>query len=178
MPRSTKPESVLAKGPCCVVASSGMLNGGKSINYAKVLIGNSKNLIAITGYQAEGTPGRALWDWAEAGRPTDQMPQLKEQEPVDVKCQVEKYSLSAHADKDELIDLIRKVQPRKLFLVHGDAEARRELFKSVPKVYPAVDVELPKNGQTFPVRKQAGIERGRRWSSDRIISEVSIILDF
>ena len=43
----------------------------------------------------------------------------------DVKCPVERYSLSAHADKNELIDLVRKVKPRqKLFFVHGNDEDR------------------------------------------------------
>ena len=108
-------DSILSGQPCCIVASSGMLIGGKSSFYAQRLAFNPKNLIAITGYQAEGTPGRALWDWVESGKPPDQMWQLKDKDPVSVKCKVEKYSLSAHADSQEMLDLVKKVQPRKLF---------------------------------------------------------------
>ena len=53
-------ESILDGPPCCIVASSGMLIGGKSSFYAKRLAKDPKNLIAITGYQAEGTPGREV----------------------------------------------------------------------------------------------------------------------
>lgn len=169
---SQESDSILSGPPCCIVASSGMLIGGKSSFYAKRLAADPKNLIAITGYQAEGTPGRALWDWAKAGRSPNQMWHLKDQEPISVKCKVERYSLSAHADSKELLDLVRKVQPRKLFLVHGDAEARGELFKSVRKACPAVDVKLPENGQAYPVKKRIGISRGRLLNNDRI-SEVA-----
>lgn len=171
--RNTKPESILAKGPCCVVASSGMLVGGKSIVYAKHLAQNEKNLIAITGYQAEGTQGRALEGLRKQNNPENRMWSIDDETDVHVKCRIERYSLSAHADKDELIDLVRKVQPRKLFLVHGDAEARGELFKSVCKAWPAVDVKLPENGQAYTVKKQIGIAGGRKLSSDRILREVA-----
>ena len=173
VPRNHKPEDVLAGEPCCIVASSGMLIGGRSVQYAEHLVRDSKNLIAITGYQAEGTPGCALWNWVEVGRPPDQMWELKDQEPVRVECQVKKYSLSAHADSKELLALVEKVQPRKLFLVHGDTEARGELFKSVGKACSAVDAKLPENGQTYLVKKRVGISRGRQLSNDRILSEVA-----
>ena len=171
--RNTKPESILAKGPCCVVASSGMLVGGKSIVYAKHLARDEKNLIAITGYQAEGTPGRSLEGLRKQDDPENRMWSIDDETDVHVKCRIERYSLSAHADKDELIDLVRKVQPRKLFLVHGDAETRGELFKSVRKACPAVDVKLPENGQAYTVRKRIGIAGGRKLSGDRILREVA-----
>ena len=167
-PRSQKPEDISTGVPCCIVASSGMLVGGKSSEYAKHLASDPKNLIAITGYQAEGNPGRALWDWVEADRPPDWIWYLKDQVTVRVECKVKKYSLSAHADSKELLALVEKVQPRKLFLVHGDAEARGELFKSVRKAFPSIDVKLPENGQIYPVKKWNGIGRGRRLSTDKI----------
>lgn len=165
-------KSILEGPPCCIVASSGMLIGGKSSFYAKHLAKDSKNLIAITGYQAEGTPGRDLWDWVEAGRPPEWIWQLNDQESVGVKCQVKKYSLSAHADSEQLLALVERVQPRKLFLVHGDAEARGKLFKSVHKRFPDIDVKLPENGKSYSVGKQDGLCKGRRLRCDRILSEV------
>ena len=166
-------DSILSGQPCCIVASSGMLVGGMSSEYAEYLAPDRKNLIAITGYQAEGTPGRTLLDLLEAGESTDPVWKLKDDESVLVKCQVERYSLSAHADSKELLALVEKVQPRKLFLVHGDAVARGELFKSVRKACPAVDVKLPKNGQAYTIEKRIGISRGRQLSHDRILSEVA-----
>ena len=165
-------DGILSGESCCLVASSGMLVGGMSSYYAKCLAGDPKNLIAITGYQAEDTPGRVLQDLTESGDTTDQGWHLDDETAVDVKCQVEKYSLSAHADSEQLLTLVEKVQPRKLFLVHGDAEARGELFKSVRKKFPDIDVRLPENGKSYSVEKQDGLYKGRRLRCDRILSEV------
>ena len=57
---------VLSGPPCCIVASSGMLIGGASSFYAERLAGDAGNLIAITGYQDEESPGRALLDLMQA----------------------------------------------------------------------------------------------------------------
>ena len=170
---SQKPENILAGEPCCIVASSGMLNGGKSVAYAKQLVANPKNLIAITGYQAEGTPGRALEDLRKRKNSEDRVWFLDD-ERFDVKCKVERYSLSAHADSKELLALVQKEEPRKLFLVHGDADARGELFKSARKAFPNIDVKLPENenGKVYPIEKRTGIARGRRHTMERILSEV------
>ena len=68
-----KPKEILSGEPCCIIASSGMLIGGKSVDYAKDLACDPKNLIAITEYQAEGTPGRALLDLPSQGTDADRV---------------------------------------------------------------------------------------------------------
>ena len=163
--------SVSSGKPCCIVASSGMLIGGRSSFYAKKLAGDPKNLIAITGYQAKGTPGCKLQALANGGESDEQVWQLNG-ESVCVKCQVERYSLSAHADRDELIGLVEKVQPHKLFLVHGDKDARQKLSRSVQKTSPNVDVQLPENGRAYTYTKRVGIANGKQLSNSRILSEL------
>ncbi len=157
-----KRDSILSGSPCCIVASSGMLNGGMSNYYAKRLAGDPKNLIAITGYQAEGTPGRKLQD--------EHVLNLDGQE-VRVKCKVKRYSLSAHADQKELTELVEKLNPHTCFLVHGDDPARKNLAESVRKRSPAVDVQLPENNGEYTYTKRAGIAEGRRLRLDNL-SEV------
>ena len=164
-------ESILAGAPCCIVASSGMLNGGISNYYARKLVSNPKNLIAITGYQAEGTPGRAIEDLSKQEILENRVWFLDD-ERFDVKCQVARYRLSAHADSGELLELVERVQPCKLFLVHGDSEARGALFKSACEKFPHIDVKLPENGKSYSIVKREGIFNGRRSHSDRILSEV------
>ncbi len=164
--------SVSSGKPCCIVASSGMLNGGRSSFYAEKVAGDLKNLIAITGYQAEETPGRALQDLAQAKEHEERVLELNGGKSVSVKCKVKRYSLSAHADRDELIGLVEKVQPHKLFLVHGDKDARRKLSRSVQKTSQAVDVQLPENGREYTYTKRVGIANGKQLSNSRILSEL------
>ncbi len=170
VPRHADRCGILSGPPCCIVASSGMLIGGRSSFYAKQLAGDPKNLIAITGYQAKGTPGCELEALAKVGESDERVWQLNGKF-VCVECQVERYRLSAHADRDELIGLVEKVQPHKLFLVHGDKDARRELSRSVQKTSPNIGVKLPKNGCKYTYTKRAGIARGREFCHYRI-SEV------
>ena len=171
-----KRNSVSSGKPCCIVASSGMLIGGRSSFYAEKLAGDPKNLIAITGYQAKGTPGCKLEALANGGESDEQVWQLNG-ESVCVKCQVERYSLSAHADRDELIGLVEKVQPHKLFLVHGDKDARRKLSRSVQKTSPNVGVKLPKNGCKYTYTKRVGIARGREFCRYRISEVYDLVMN-
>ena len=147
--------------PCCIIASSGMLNGGRSNYYAKRLASDSKNLIAITGYQAEETLGRKLLELRKKPK-GDHVLNLDERK-VNVKCDVKQYSLSAHADQTQLAELVEKMQPRKLFLVHGDKDARKKLVESVRERSLTVDVQLPENGGEYTYTKQAGIADGREF---------------
>ena len=140
---------ILSGQPCCIVASSGMLNGGVSSRYAERLVCDPKSLIAIPGYQAAGTPGRALLDLADADGLTNREWKQEDGKPLQVRCRVKRYSLSAHADRDELACLVEEVQPGKLFLVHGEKNAREELKTAIRQKSPSVEVELPVNGDSY-----------------------------
>jgi Cft2 family RNA processing exonuclease len=56
----TREKILSSNKPCCIIASSGMLSGGVSPIYAKVIASDEKNLIAFTGYQDEESPGHKL----------------------------------------------------------------------------------------------------------------------
>ena len=165
---------ILSGPPCCIVASSGMLNGGASNEYAMALANNSKNLIAITGYQAEGTPGQALED--EKDR-TNRTLNLDGKPPVLARCDVERYYLSAHADKNQLTELVKKVNPRRLLLVHGDDKqsARESLAEFIQEACPRVEVTLPRNGTEYAVRHYTGIVSEQSVPPDMMLP---IVLDF
>ena len=138
-------EKVLAGDPCVIIASSGMLTGGASAFYAPHLAGDERNGIAITGYQDEESPGRQLLQLAEAE--TREMTIAGK--TLDVKCSVAKYSLSAHADCNEISGLIEAINPREVVLVHGDGNARealRELLRRQGARYRPI--HLPRTGDT------------------------------
>jgi len=151
-------EAVLSGPPCCIVASSGMLTGGASAFYAARLAAGAENLIAITGYQDEESPGRALLDLAAAGGDKERVLVLNNQR-VPASCRVETYSLSAHADAGELAALVQRLRPNSVYLVHGDQEARRALATSLDLHLPE-GVHLPENGGVYQVERE-----GRRGPS-------------
>ena len=180
---------VLSGPPCCIVASSGMLIGGASSFYAECLAGDAANLIAITGYQDEESPGRALLNLMQARDSEERVLMLNGQR-VRVACQVEPYSLSAHADGGELTGLVQRLKPRTCFLVHGDAEARSAL-SSMVDVYLPEGVQLPENGGAYSVEamrtmrqrgygrrvSRAGIAGGRALSDDTLAEVHNYVLE-
>lgn len=105
-----------------ILAASGMMTGGRVLEYLKKYLPDAKNTILLIGYQAEGTRGRAL---------LNQSPELKihgQYYPVNAQIK-EIGGLSAHADQGELlrwlIDFNSK--PSKVYLVHGEPSAQEAL---------------------------------------------------
>ena len=125
--RPAQRAEIAAGPPCCIVSSSGMLSGGPSPQYAAMLAPDPRNLIAITGYQDEESPGRALLDLASGASRGLRLGG----ETVPVACRVARYSLSAHADGSELAALLGHLRPRDVVLVHGEGTARPGLARGV-----------------------------------------------
>lgn len=123
--RSTAHREEIARSPepCVIIASSGMLTGGASPVYAAHLVKEPQSAIFITGYQDEEAPGRMLQRLAAEGKGTLILNGKKHQ----VTCQVGTYSLSAHADENELTQYAAQLEPQQIYLVHGDEGARQRV---------------------------------------------------
>jgi len=108
------------KSPCIVVASSGMMiEGTASHNLAKRWLKQSNSAIFIVGYMDESTPGYKI---ANAGKEEKiKLTEFREEEIV--KCSIKKFSFSAHSKREELIEIVRKLNPKNVILVHGDEDA-------------------------------------------------------
>jgi len=138
--------------PYIVVSSSGMLTGGASPAYAQVLVGDERNAIFITGYQDEESPGKALQRLARDGKGKIH---LNGRDYV-TKCEIGTYSLSAHADENELTQFAMQLDPDEVMLVHGDGGARDRMLELIRKR--SLGVTLPSLGQTYELQdyKQLG----------------------
>src|SRR3990172_5839100 len=133
-------------GPAVIVASSGMLAGGPSLSYARALASKPEHAILLTGYQDEESPGRRLQELSERGSGTIRLGADK----VDVQCRIAAYSLSAHADESQIINLTETLDPERVFLVHGDLNARASLEKALSARQRIV--YLPQAGQSFELK--------------------------
>jgi len=105
--------------PFMVVASNGMITGGRIVQHVKVFVGDPAMTLLFVGYQGEGTLGAQLQQGAKQVRIDGQT--------LDVACQVRSISgFSAHADEPELLAWLKNfsVAPRMTFIVHGDPAAQ------------------------------------------------------
>jgi len=164
-------ERIVEGAPCCIVASSGMLSGGASTVYARALASDDRNLIAITGYQDEESPGRALLSLARTGGPSERVLTLNGQR-THVACRVETYSLSAHADGGELAALARGLSPRTAYVVHGELQARASLASALDSALEGGAV-LPESGTEYEATSGAVSTRGRRYGRTAPIHGIS-----
>jgi metallo-beta-lactamase family protein len=121
-----------------VIAASGMLTGGRVLEYLKYYVGERKNTILLVGYQAEGTRGRALKNEAHEIKMHGKF--------YEVRARVKEISsLSAHADQREMLDWLKqfKKKPKNIFLVHGEPNAQ-EMFRVKIQDELKIEVVVPK----------------------------------
>jgi metallo-beta-lactamase family protein len=53
-------EIIQKKGSKIILAASGMMTGGRVLEYMKHYLEDSRNAILIIGFQAGGTPGKGV----------------------------------------------------------------------------------------------------------------------
>jgi Cft2 family RNA processing exonuclease len=105
------------KSPCIVLASSGMaLERTISFNLAKYWIKKHRSAIFTVGYMEKRTPGFKL-----AGAVKGDKIKLSEySESEIVRCDIKRFRFPSHALREELIEIVKKLNPAKVILVHGD----------------------------------------------------------
>ena len=123
-----------APRPYMIVASNGMLTGGRVVGHLRNLIDDPTATILFVGYQGEGTLGSHLQAGATEVKLDGQVRR--------VRCKTRSISgFSAHADESELLEWLGHFAtgkrpgdpgyPRRVFLVHGDPEAQIALEPKV-----------------------------------------------
>jgi metallo-beta-lactamase family protein len=118
------------KGSFMVISASGMCEAGRILHHLRNGIGDSRNTILLTGYQAENTLGRKLRD----GWKTVRIFGI----PAQVEAEVAALdALSAHADSEELLDWMKPmaVSLKKVFLVHGEPRESAALAEAIHTRY-------------------------------------------
>jgi metallo-beta-lactamase family protein len=132
-------------GPCVIISASGMLTGGRILHHLEHRMGDPANIIALAGYQAEGTRGRLLLEGAKELR--------FHGDTHAVRAQVTDLAgLSAHADYAELMRWLGPVTapPRKVFVTHGEPAPAAAMVERIKKER-GFDALAPKMGEQFPL---------------------------
>jgi Cft2 family RNA processing exonuclease len=70
---------------------------------------------------------------------------------VTKRCEVDDFDLTAHANREELLDLVGRVSPRAVVLGHGDAVARAWFDQQIRLRHPKIKVVQPGPGETVEV---------------------------
>lgn len=68
-------------------------------------------------------------------------------DPLPLKARIEKFDFTSHAQREDLLDYICKLRPKRCFLVHGDPEAMEWFQEQIPLRNKSIDVQIPKPGE-------------------------------
>ncbi|MEB0043669.1 MBL fold metallo-hydrolase [Pseudomonas sp. MH10] len=119
--------------PAIVIAGHGMCSGGRIVNYLKAMLGDVRHNVLFVGYQVKGTPGAAIQMYGDKGGYVE-----LDRERYPIRAGVTTIGgYSAHADQQGLVEFVTGMDksPSEIRLVHGEANAKKELSKVLLRKY-------------------------------------------
>jgi metallo-beta-lactamase family protein len=140
--------------PLMLVASSGMLTGGRIMHHLKDFLPDPACTLLFIGYQGEGTLGRHIQQGAKIAK-IDGV-------AYPIRCRVRVISgFSAHADEHELDDWLGNFaraggttggdgRPKRVFVTHGDPDAAEAFAERIRAM--GLDPHLPSYQETVQLR--------------------------
>ena len=130
--------------PCIILAPSGMLSGGPSVEFLRMLAPEPKNALIFVGYQAALSLGRRVQNGER------EVPMLNTANKVDVvKVNLSVHTVdgfSGHADRSQLLAYVRNLRPKpgRVFMCHGDENKCDDLSRTINRMM-HIETRAPMN---------------------------------
>ena len=144
-------KKVIEGGPCLVLATSGMLTGGASVEYLREFASSPKNSLIFVCYQGHGSLGRQIQD----GLKETKMVVNGKEEFVKINLEVHNtvYGLTAHAGRNEIMSFFSRIspKPKRIIINHGEVSKSLDLASSLYKLH-RVETNVPRILETLKLR--------------------------
>jgi len=143
-------KKVVEGGPCIVLATSGMLVGGASVEYFKEFASNPENAIVFVCYQGVGSLGRQV----QEGITQTKMIVNGKEELVKINLSVNTISgLTAHSGRNELMSFFNNMRPKpkRVIVNHGEVSKSLDLASAIHKLN-RVETNVPRNLESLRFR--------------------------
>lgn len=151
VPKSTAALMNALESPGIFVVSSGMMfERTLSNRLAQLMVEDEKNGILLVGFAREDSPADRLQRSFALGQGS---PVILDDDlgPQPLNAFVERFRMSSHSHRRDLIQLVEKLKPEHVILVHGDAPARTWLADNLRFFYPELNVHVPKKGEEIEI---------------------------
>ncbi|MBN1156527.1 beta-CASP ribonuclease aCPSF1 [Candidatus Woesearchaeota archaeon] len=137
-------------GPCVVLATSGMLVGGPSVEYLKEFASSERNSLVFVCYQGEGSLGRRI----QRGEREIAFQKGMKQEIMKINMEI--YTIdgfTGHSGRNELMSFVHKCEPRakKVIVNHGENSRCLDLASSIHKQN-RIETVAPRNLETVRIK--------------------------
>jgi len=135
-------ELINETGPCVIIATSGMLTGGPSVEYLKHLADNPKNSLVFSCYQGEGSLGKRI----RGGESEIMFKNGTKQEICKINLEVHKIEITNHSDRKQLMAFMQRCnpKPKKVIVNHGEDIRCLDLASSIHKQF-RIETLAPRN---------------------------------
>jgi len=146
-----------------IISASGMCSAGRIKHHLKHNLWRKESSIVFVGYQAEGTLGRRIKEGEKSVKLFGE----------EIQANAKIYTLdgfSGHADKEGIMWWLEGFEnkPKKIFIVHGEEEASREISKKIEEELNIVTY-IPELGDTLIVEGEVVISKGKVSLEERSI---------
>ncbi len=129
-------------GPCVILATSGMLVGGPSVEYLKNLASNPRNSLVFSCYQGENSLGRRI----QNGEREIVFKGAAGPEICKINMEVTRIEITNHSDRKQLMAFVQRCtpKPKKVIVNHGEDSRCLDLASSIHKLL-RVETIAPRN---------------------------------
>ncbi|MBM3234198.1 beta-CASP ribonuclease aCPSF1 [Candidatus Pacearchaeota archaeon] len=147
---SQERKQVIEGSSCVVLATSGMLQGGASVEYFRNFAGNKKNSMLFVCYQGVGSLGRQV----KEGIKEIKMQVDGKEEDVKINFEVDALDgFTAHSGRNQLLAFVNHINPtpKKIIINHGEASKCLDLASTIYKLS-RIETLTPRNLETIRIR--------------------------
>ncbi len=122
------------RGPAVILASGGMLNGGASTDYFRMLAEDARNSLIFVGYNSVNSLGRRVQNGIKEVPLPDEDGKLM---PVKVNMNIKTVEgFSGHSDRRQLVSFVENLRPRPrtIFTMHGEESKCEDLARTLGRI--------------------------------------------
>ena len=142
-------EIIENEGACMILATSGMLMGGPSVEYLKGLAEGSKHSLVFSCYLPPGSLGHRI----RSGEKEIIFRENGKQQVLKINLEIGRVEVTGHSDRRQLMNFVKRCnpQPRKIIIVHGEGSRCMDLASSIHKQF-RIETVSPKNLEVIRIR--------------------------
>ncbi len=141
--RKQRKEIIDSDEPCIIIATSGMMTGGPSVEYFRALAEDERNTLCFVGYQAEGSLGRRIMNGVKE-LVIDDNGKTRGLKPKINVTVIDGFS--GHADRRQLLGYAKKLHPRpkRAIMMHGEMSKTMNLAMTIYDMF-KIEASAPRN---------------------------------
>lgn len=130
-----------------VLGSGMMVEHTPSYLAAAAMMDQRSNAIFLVGYADDETPAGRLMKTASGGQFsfTDLL------FVGNLNCRVDKFDLTSHADRDQIMEFLLEREPRVVILTHGSIDSREWFMDEILDRAPKTSVIIPEPSQSYEI---------------------------